>query len=394
MTVDFQQIHRQIKEIGTHALVREKQLGEVRQIAHQLLHDAAREPDALREKVDRVVRQFDKSLRCAVPTQDPINANLPAPPISNNGTIIAADGSQINPDRHAEVNFCLINVGAISMQLDGTDAPDPFVRSELLYDEQLFTNRGILTDNMLALMRDLNERQVLLDLSSHATAPVITFTDGPLELWGAFDPESSSLYQKNLAEYLQVLSQLRDLDVTTAGYIDKPGANLVTRLLEVAITPEEELNELRNLHPLRGVTDLYLFSALLAPGHRSAVFALQSQSAARYKETLGLHFFYLNVGREGRPDLARVEIPAWVAEDRAKLDALHATLVKQCQILGNRAYPYILHRAHEAALVSRDEQGHLVQMILAELRRRGVEPGRQSPKQTTKELAGRKRFTL
>jgi len=79
------------------------------------------------------------------------------------------------------------------------------------------------------------------------------------------------------------------------------------------------------------VNDRALFHDLLKPGERSAVFGIQSRFAAEYPEALALHFFYLNVGRPGRSWLARVEIPAWVAENPRMLDDLHAILVQQCR---------------------------------------------------------------
>ena len=102
-----------------------------------------------------------------------------------------------------------------------------------------------------------------------------------------------------------------------------------------------------------------------------------------------LHFFYLNVGKIQHPYLARVEIPAWVAGSEAMLSQLHATLVSQCRIMGSRPYPYLLHRAHEAAVVSQEEKEQITQMIVLELRRRGASVGERSQKQSAKELAGR-----
>ncbi len=76
----------------------------------------------------------------------------------------------------------------------------------------------------------------------------------------------------------------------------------------------------------------------------------------------------------------RVEIPAWVAQNAAMLDILHGILVRQCQIAGNIPYPYLLHRAHEIAVVSRDEKEQLERMIAQELLKHGIKPGRQSAK--------------
>ncbi len=177
-----------------------------------------------------------------------------------------------------------------------------------------------------------------------------------------------------------------------AGYVDKPAANLLVRLLEVATLPEDELQNVRKIHPLLGVTDRALLENRLAPGERSAVYAMQSRSAVQYQDVLALHFFYLNVGRDGHPWLARVEMPAWVVEDPVQLDALHAILVAQCQILGSRPFPYALHRAHEAAVVTLDEGQQVREMIMHELLNRGVQLGSKSNKQVAKDAGGRTRY--
>lgn len=139
---------------------------------------------------------------------------------------------------------------------------------------------------------------------------------------------------------------------------------------------------------MQGLTDRDIYLELLDPGERSAVFAIHSPSAALYRDEIALHFFYLNVGRAG---LARVEIPAWVAVSQQKLDALHAALIEQCRIMGPRPYPYLLHRAHEVAVVSIQEKEQVTQWIAQELRQRGVPVGERSYKQSAKDLPGKGR---
>lgn len=397
MSLDFQQVRAQIQALGEMAPRRAQQLKNLRQQALDLLHEYAQESDLLRQKVQRA-RAHDPNLRCALPGQapcaccEPLDGHWSAPPLPPQATILAADGSQIAPDRHAEVNYCLINVGAIQMRLGQPEAPSIDVQTQLLYDEELYTESGIMTEARVALLRDLNERTRLASLAEGATPPVITFTDGPMELWGAKDSQDAAEYQRSLDEYQTVLRRLCDLDAITAGYVDKPAAGLVVRLLEVAMASESQLAEIKNYYPLRGVIDLDLFRRLLTPGERSPVYAIQSRSAPHYSNELALHFFYLNVGREGHSWPARVEIPAWVAADAHKLDDLHAVLVGQCQVMGSRAYPYLLHRAHEAAVVSLQEKEQVTQMITHELRSKGVDVGETSHKQAGKDLQGRTRF--
>jgi hypothetical protein len=278
-------------------------------------------------------------------------------------------------------------------------APQTAIESRLFYDQGMYTEAGKITEARLALMRDLAERKLLAQQAEQflrtsagvqpGPIPVITFTDGPMELWGSIESENVSTFQKSLEDYLGVLSRLHDLGVTTAGYVDKPSADPVVRLLEVVMQDEAGLAEIKKLFPLRGVTDIDLYRRILSPGERSAVFALQSHSAKQYAGILGLHFFYLNAGLADHPWIARVEIPAWVAENPPQLNGLHAVLIEQCQIMGRHPYPYLLHRAHETARVSLEEKEQVENMIKLELYRQGVDVGEMSYKQATKDLAGR-----
>jgi hypothetical protein len=391
MSIDFQEVRSQVKELGELAPQRAGVVQALREEALQVFSGPAMDVQVLRQKVRQIAQSYDPNLRCALPPDpqlrpaEPLNAGYPLPPLPQTATLLAADGSQISPDRNLEVQYGLINVGAIQMCLNEGQAPRLFVRSKLMVDQELQTPTGLISDGELALLRDLNERSILAELAEQATPPVITFTDGPMELWGTNDFEGASPFAHKQSEYLQVLRRLARLNVATAGYVDKPFANLVVRLLEVALLESNQLDQVKEYYPLRGVTDLYLFRRLLRPGERSAVFALQSKSAANYRAELALHFFYLNVGRGG---LARVEIPAWVADAPQLLDSLHAVLIGQCQVMGSRPYPYLLHRAHETAVVTLEERDQVTQMILVELRQRGVEVDQVSNKQSAKDVSG------
>jgi hypothetical protein len=392
MPLDYSQVHRQVKQLGEDALQREPQLQALRGRASTLLANFAQDVERLNQKIKLVARLHDPTLRCALPVNEFLDGHFSEPPQPERATILAADGSQISLNRNAEVDYCLVNVGAIQLQLGSTVPPNTHINSQLFYGEQLYTESGTITDATLALLRDVNERAILVSLAEKAMPPVITFTDGPMELWGAKQVDAASEFQKQLEVYLAALDRLCSLKVITAGYVDKPAANLVVRLLEVALATEEDLPDIKNRHPLRGVSDIDLYKGLLRPGDRSAVFGIQSKSAANYQDDLALHFFYLNVGRLERPWLARVEIPAWVAGDPQMLSNLHAALTSQCRIMGSRPYPYLLHRAHEAAVVSLPEQEQVNQMIILELHRRGLAVGDESQKQALKRLAVKTRF--
>lgn len=391
MPVNFQQVYTRIKEIAQGAHESKKILEERRITARELLALYASDLDFLRHKVE-LAKEVDINIRCATPFQDALVSCFPPPGTISDATIIAADGSQVNPDRHAAIQFCVINVGVIAMKLKSGQAPAVTVETEILYGDELTPNGSMLSEGMVAMRRDISERIRLDEISKEIEGPIVNLTDGTLELWGAKgdDPQA---YANFVEQYLGVLSRLHSRGVVTAGYVEKPTADLVVRLLEIAMADQEQLRRLREFHPLRGVSDRWLYgepqNPMLPPGYRSAVFGLQSGSEKKYKGALSLHFFYLNVGTQGHPWPVRVEIPKWVAEDSKKLDLLHGIIIEQCNMMGSRPYPYLLHRAHETAVVRYEEKDQVEQLLALELRRIHADVGDGSYKNSAKGLKQR-----
>jgi hypothetical protein len=401
MPINYQEVYETIQKIGAGAKERRKKKEEAQARARDLLTHFDSELDLLRSKVDSA-REVDANIRCAYPLEENLASSHPVPDsviqatLPHGGaTLIAADGSQINPDRHAAVQFGLVNIGAIAMKLNSGAAPEIYTESELLFGDDLLPNGVPMSDGMVALRRDLGERMKLDELSEGIQGQIVTFTDGPIELWGA-KGEDAQDYSAFVEKYIGVLSRLQSRGVVTAGYVDKPSADLVVRLLEIAIADNEQLQKLREFHPLRSVSDRWLYGEredpLLPPGHRSAIFKIQSGSDKRYTGVLSLHFFYLNVGTQGHPWPVRVEVPKWVVDDKEKLDLLHGVLVEQCRMMGSRPYPYLLHRAHETAVVKQEEKQQIEQLLTMELRKNNEDVDDGSYKQSAKDLQGRTRI--
>jgi hypothetical protein len=397
MPINYQEVYTQIQTIGAGAKERRKKKEDAQALARKLLAQHNSNLEFLRAKVDSA-KAVDANLRCAYPLDENLASSFDVLPVSVTPTLIAADGSQINPDRHASVQFGLINVGAIIMRLNSGEAPEISTESELLFGDDLLPNGIPMSDGKVALKRDLAERSKLDEISKRLKGEVVTFTDGPIELWGAKGEDANS-YEDFIKRYLTILSRLQTRGVTTAGYVDKPSADLVVRLLEIAMADVGRDNistNLREYHPLRGVSDRWLYgekvNPLLKPGHRSAVFKIQSSSDKRYTGVLTLHFFYLNVGTEGHPWPVRVEIPKWVVDDKEKLNLLHAVLVAQCRMMGSRPYPYLLHRAHETAVVKNEEKQQIEQLLTMELRKQNEDVDEGSYKQSAKDTPGRTRM--
>jgi hypothetical protein len=390
MPVNFQEIQRQIREMGAQAPEREQQLEALTRQARQTLADWGSRLDDLRRRVE-TASGYNSALRCAAPVHEVLSQTFPRPQLPEPDVLLAADGSQVNPNRHDPVQFGVINVGAIRMTPGAAEAPREIVQSRLLYYEDLYSGDQPVGEEVVALMRDLGERKLLADLAAQERGQVLTLTDGPLELFR--EPRDRPQFQELFDQYLEALQRLARLDVITAGYVDRPLADLVVRLLELALLDERDLERAGHIRPLRFVPDLALCAPLLRPGERSAIFAIQSMTASKFTGVTALHFFYLNTGREGQPSFSRVEIPGWVAAQPEAVDRLHAALLAQCERMGSQPYPYILHRAHEVAVVSLDEKQHLMDMILLELRRQGVNITGGTYKQALKNLPGKSRYS-
>lgn len=384
MPVNFQQAVQQIREMGSHAMQQSERRQKLRDEAVGLLYAFAAELDTLEQLVERAAAE-NSALRCAMPFGEPLDSAIAAPDLAPQYTLLAADGSQINPDRHSAVHFGAINVGAILMLPGRGEPPREVVRSRLMFQDDLVTASGRpLTEELVALMRDLSERQVLAELARHAEPPVVALTDGPLELFR--EPKGMPEFEEELRRYQTVLEDLAELDVATAGYVDRPQSDLVVRLLElILLSRAQQMHNAGQNHPLQSVIDLNLFFEFLQPGERSAIFGIHSGSARSFQGRIAPYFFYLNVGRENAPYLARVEVPRWVAESSHLCGQLHACLLAQVRPLASRPYPYVLHRAHEIAVISMDEKQQLEMMIALEMRRHGLPVDLQSNKQNAKQ---------
>jgi hypothetical protein len=390
MPLDFQEVRRQIQELTQGIPERQEQLRSRREEATLLLNKYAADLDYLRDKILRAAN-LDRYFRSALPTNEALTDTFPTPAPPAEATIIAADGSQINPDRHLGIDYCLVNVGAIIMTLGQTAAPTTTIETTLYYDERVFS----MQEKIVALIRDTREREVLAELSAEIAGTVITFTDGPVELWGrevAMAAEEEREEENYFNRYMDALARLHARNTITAGYVDKPRSDLVIRMLELAPTNKPVENAGKNRW-LDGILDTELYAPLLKPGERSPIFGLLSRSSKRYENQFSLHFFYLNVSlREDKPLVARVEIPAWVVQNKQMLNHLHAVLVQQCQVVPTKQYPYLLTRADETAVVSRSEKEQVDNMIAQELYRLGEKVPEKSQKQQSKEVARQKPF--
>ncbi|HXG30752.1 MAG TPA: DNA double-strand break repair nuclease NurA, partial [Thermodesulfobacteriota bacterium] len=295
----------------------------------------------------------------------------PLPPRPSGYTVFASDGSQIFPDRHEALPCYLINIGSVVLSYGSDGGAKLFSYPRFFYrDEDRFTvwdGRRVPTDTVLVSeKRTLMEFEEVLRLAEERKkeGDTVALSDGTLILWRLEGtPED---FRKGIIDpFIGVMDRLRSLRIPIVGYISFPGSTDVINTLRLGLCPEEisycdrcpykHLPELP-CAPIDGVTDRVLFSRVLKPGERTSIF----QSSSRILELYGDHgicFFYLNIGEE----IARVEIPKWVAEDSELLGLVQAVVFDQAKKGGG--YPVALIEAHEQAVIKAKDRDFFFELI-------------------------------
>jgi hypothetical protein len=312
----------------------------------------------------------------------------------------AVDGSQIVSDRH-DIALCyLLNVSRIVLRY-GEDARAELSSSAALSPPEEDTEQeavGELTaiaGKRLGIRRQLAEFGALADLVTVASRdlPSVALFDGSLILW-TLENEPDAFRIEALDAMHRHFDAVEACRVPLIGYISRPASRDVVNSLRVAHCPHAEANCDRHC-PNRsrprphfvapecagteGVRDADLFAEILCEGERSAVFGSTSTILDAYKGHR-ICFFYLHVGAE----IARCEIPRWVADDPELLAAAHALCLDQAR--KGYGYPVALAEAHEQAIVRNAEKDAFFQL----LERMMVSSG-QTAVQTQKNVSKRAR---
>lgn len=380
MTLEFERLTPELTQMAQVTAERLGQRAAARDVSQALLDRYATDWTAVRQALAEANEKADpKFYRSARPLNEtePLNAaiNAPAPPAR--ATIIAADGSQIRPDRHAAYLYYLINIGGVVYHHGSGQAPDQFSVPTLRYPqvdgkEDTFDDTG----GTVSIERDLAEIGMLAEKAlayQTAVSPILAILDQRLLYW----PLTPSGLSDNAAvtEWGLSMAAIHQTGAMLAGYIDNPATSYVITLLrslEALNEPTFDWKSLGQRSATRGLTDVSLFDQLLEPGQRSKVFvtiAEPNHQVAARDQGNEVCFFYLNASSHGR-QMARVDIPMWVAQEEEMVTAVHALVYDQCQILGD--YPYVLARADETAVVTYRDQEQLNFMIDVIMARYGI----------------------
>lgn len=301
----------------------------------------------------------------------------PRPPFI---TVAATDGSQIYPDHHIDPQCYLLNISQIVFHYGTLKPAEMTTFQSLRYREQDRKDfEGLTTDTteeMVSILRDQLEMERLLEISKNAQQPdmpLVAIADGTLVRWMLKALNNKQLEDAFVKRYADVLREFRKAYMPFCSYQSQPNHREVVKLLETRVSM-----------PLDTLRDRQVFAHFLETGERSALFATTSHIMKDYAEEDRICYFYVKVGglRGSAEEVARVEVPRWLADDPHLLDIIHAVVLDQAQ--KGDGYPVILVEAHERAVIRAHEKEIFYRLLNRQLRENGMGNITYSRKQLSK----------
>jgi hypothetical protein len=332
--------------------------------------------------------------RVAVPT-GPLDERIPPPGQLTTYTAMATDGAEIDPDRHGgSGEFYLINVGRarIPYGQPRRDVELSSVSTLGYTDEDLYIvdprdpRRQVpMRDRHLDALRTVAELRALADLAEDDArspaalsangsvdaklAPAVALVDGTLLFSVLEERPRDFLRSRFYSDFVAQLERLRLAGVCVAAYASRSrGIDLVQLFRAVCGGTPGDCGICSGAHAcaLRGLNDAHLIGRGLDRWDRSGLFRVRSNVHDPYYGVHRVYFFLLATGDE----VARIEVPEWVARNQPMLGVLHAVLVDQCA--KGFGYPAVLARADDRAVISPGDRGVLETLVQQELASRGV----------------------
>jgi hypothetical protein len=298
----------------------------------------------------------------------------------NDYALIAADGSQIMPDRHKSVQYAVVQVATTCIVYGAAPHPEPLPQAikdsqhkplYFLGEDDLYDDTGELVPaGEISTERDLREIELLAErCESFRAAGLQPFAvaDGSLVPFSLlnepFVKNSPQRAGKLLERIVAALDRMRACGAIVAGYIDRPNSNAVTRACALAplvaqgiapaIMTRDEVRQAEDA--VRGILDRHLLEPALPSRTRTALFEptwLINGPAYLGRYGHVMRCCYANVGTT-RPVIARVELPEWCSTP-ARVDTLADILGRHARM--GAGYPLCLKAAHEEAVLSHTDE--------------------------------------
>ncbi len=320
----------------------------------------------------------------AVPIE-PIDTRMPISAAPYSHSVFATDGSQIAPSHH-EIAYCyLINVGRVMLHYGQNlhplldSIPAVYYKSEDIYISKQW---GIKVEEWMSYRRTVLEAQMLAEMANRWVRPPgahyepnLALTDGSLIYW-FIDGLPAEAKEQILPPIQSAWELLKESRIPLMGYISASrsmeGINFLRLQACPHLTPNctmncgdlgEEAAPCRVIDPLR---DASLWGFLLNPGERGPLWQSYLRILDSYEPEQRIYFCYVNVGTE----IARIEVPAWVAEDKELFD--QSLSIMLAQVSKGYGYPVALAEAHNQAVIRSGDRTRFFALLEQEMIKAGM----------------------
>lgn len=384
MTLEFYRIVEQVYRMGGMIANLPSDYTDLLRLAEQRFQQAS-DTAAVWERI-QWVRQPDVSgYRGAAPLDlsyaEPINSIYDAPVEPPQAIVIACDGSQVYPNEQSPWHYYLINIGLFVFFHGVSTTPDQFTYPQLMFHPTDVHDRygRIVSNRTVDDRRTLQELKALGEhVQSYATpeVPLLAMYDNRLMYMPGNDADENVVLMK---AFFDAMTVIRNTGSLLVGYVDNPfrSKRFIQLLYLTSLKTQEDVRlmqkYLAHCGDMEGLRDRDFFNYMLDAGQRSAVMVQNSPQNREYRNEgsdYEIAFFYLKVisaMKETR--VVRVDVPMWVARDRAAIDTVHGLILSQCRLQGRNPYPYAISRADELAYVNGQDSRKLEELISTEARR-------------------------
>ena len=309
MALELNKLTDQVAAMGQAMAARADELAGRASQARELLAAQPEVSEELKRKIE-AARLIDEWRRGCIPLGDRLDERCRPAAQPKTFTLIAADGSQIYPDRHGIAAYYLLNTGAIVLRAGTGEAPTVSSVPEIFFeDADLYDEEGrIRSAEFISAQRNRRELAALADLAeSERTAlggdlavPIICLIDGPLLPWLRPDPDHPRRSTRSLSFLPSRWPACeRRTRSRWATWIAR-AAPIFCVILELIGLPIEKITrETLRQGPFIQLTDRQLFTDL-APNERTGLFEPNSDANDRYRVRSGdrIAFAYANFARQ------------------------------------------------------------------------------------------------
>jgi hypothetical protein len=373
--LDLTKLARQMQGLSQHLTLEAAASRQRLELAQQHLTNAY---ESQQDLIDRQEKWRDRILFANATPIEPLETciDISVPPKIH--TVIATDGSQIAPNHH-EIAYCyLLNIGRVVLHYGQNrhplldSLPEVFYRPEDLYMSRQW---GIRTEEWMSFRRTASETTVLAELACAAKgeAPALAMVDGSLIYW-FLEQLPMDARDRILPPILEAWQQMRDAQIPLMGYLSASRSIETMNFLRLLACPHPVPdckshcpNQLEKVpcKIFEQLRDTSVWATRLKPGQRSTLWRSNSPILELYGDQT-IYFCYVHVGTE----IARIEIPAWVAENATMLDQALGLMLAQVQ--KGYGYPVAIAEAHNQAVVKGGDRARFFALLEQQMIKAGL----------------------